>query len=270
MGVFKRLFAAMSVCSLLGCISACGTNTPAGVSTTSYDEINSVKNAYMKEYSTEITVGEAVDDFLEDAKWQYYKTDTGDAIVECAGVCLYDDENVNAKIQFRIVDEESFDVYGLILNGKAQSEEMIEFFFDAAYGIDGYNDYGNDESASANNKDRGSDAAQDKMGQYLDQCIPCTYEDLARDPNIYKGSDISISAEVTMIVEEAGSSQSFLMATMDSDTGIYMGNSIYVQYTRPAGANRILEGDEVVVHGEYQGMDDWYNAPYIKAKYILY
>ena len=270
MGIFKRLFAAISVCSLLGCISACSTNTPTGVSTTSYEEINSVKNAYMEEYSTDITVGEAVEDFLENAKWQYYRSDNGDDVVECEGVCLYEGEDANAKIQFRIIDEDSFEVYGLIIDGKAQSEEMIEFFFDAAYGIDGYNEYENDESASENKKDRNGDSDQDKMGKYLDQCIPCTYEDLARDPDVYKGSDISISAEVTMIVEEDGGTQSFLMATMDSDMGVYMGNLIYVQYSRPTGEKRILEGDEVVVYGEYQGLDDWYKVPYIKAKYILY
>ena len=153
---------------------------------------------------------------------------------------------------------------------------MINFFFEAAYGIDDSQDdtaYNyDDEYLSDEEEEIANDKSQVEMGQYMDQCIPCTYEDLARDPEMYIGKKVSITGEVYLIWNEEGNTMTFNMHTKKVGSGdyqYYLGGGVCIQYTRTKNENRVLEDDEVVVYGEYKGLHKNYNSPFIIAKYVI-
>lgn len=123
--------------SLVGCTGeqAAGTATDIVNSLNTHDseEVLSVKNAYLADYSSKVTIGRAFDDFLANPIWQYFESDKGEKVVQVNGTCKYNDKNVEAKVQFILNDDDTFKVHVLAFNDIEQSDLMLHGFLSKVY-----------------------------------------------------------------------------------------------------------------------------------------
>ena len=83
----------------------------------------SVRNAYLSQYSDDITIEEAFDNYFENPKWSKYE-EAGYTYVVFSGVCEYLGDRADAKITFKITGE-NFVVDSLDLNGRTQNDLML-------------------------------------------------------------------------------------------------------------------------------------------------
>ena len=108
-------------------------DTLNSVSTSDSPEVMSVKGGYLSGYSTEVTVGDALDGFLSTPMWQYFQAESGEKIVQCTGGCTYQEQNVEVKIQFQLNDDDTFELYTMAINDLPQNAFMIAAFFEKVY-----------------------------------------------------------------------------------------------------------------------------------------
>ena len=113
--------------------------------------------------------------------------------------------------------------------------------------------------------------------EYADACIYIDYELLLRRPDDYIGTKVTYEGYVFDISENLFSDSNTYLIKINRDEYDYWKDVIYVSYTLPKGASKILEGDVVQIYGEYKGdttyiTTDWdgKTVPYIKAEYILF
>ena len=137
----KRLIvltiAAIMALLLCSCTAEQATQTAIdalnSVSTSDSPEVLGVKNGYLSEYSTTVTVGDAIDGFLSTPMWQYFQADSGEKIVQCTGGCTYQEQNVEAKVQFQINDDDTFKIYTIAFNDISQNLLVTAAFFEKIY-----------------------------------------------------------------------------------------------------------------------------------------
>ncbi len=145
---------------LVGCmalsIGGCATEDVADslndtintLNTSDSKEVMEIKNGYLP-ISDQVTVGEALDSFLLNPKWQYFVSTDNYQVVQCTGECLYNDKSVEAKIQLLSYDDGTFELHTVALNDIEQDESLIIEFFVKAYedagATDLYDDGGEDE-----------------------------------------------------------------------------------------------------------------------------
>lgn len=71
-------------------------------------EVLSIKNAYIPQYSNEITLGDALDAFLSNPRWDYLiekrSPNEGRILVKCYGEFWYNNKNITANISFPLND----------------------------------------------------------------------------------------------------------------------------------------------------------------------
>lgn len=80
-----------------------------------------VKNGHPVSYP-KVPYGKALDEFFEDAKWKYFKAESGEDVVEFTGYCLYQDTKVKARLQFILdMDEGTFTQGALSFNDVPQN-----------------------------------------------------------------------------------------------------------------------------------------------------
>lgn len=82
-----------------------------------------VRNAYLSQYSEDVTVGDAFDSFFSNEKWSTYK-DKGYTYVVFTGSCEYDGEPASVHITFKVVGEQ-FKPDTLEINGEEQNDLML-------------------------------------------------------------------------------------------------------------------------------------------------
>ena len=87
-------------------------------------------------------------------------------------------------------------------------------------------------------------------GQYKEKCKSYSYDEIARDPDDYKGKKAKFSGEVLQVLESSDSSQVDIRLAINDDYD----QVIYVVYDMPEGASRILEDDHITVYGELDGV----------------
>ena len=130
---------------LLGCmalsIGGCATEqdepkSSSFIDSNNMDETNkiiAVKSGYIYSFSDEVPVGPAIDSFLHTNTWKYFKSEDNMDVVQCTGNCMYNDKKVEAKIQFVVNDDDSFEVNSLSLNDIDQELTNILAFLGKAY-----------------------------------------------------------------------------------------------------------------------------------------
>ncbi len=95
-------------------------NLPIG----DYKYIQMVKNGSPKDYPDE-TYGDRFDIFFSNCRWKYIKGTEGQDVVEFTGICMYDEKETTARIQFVLdVRHKTFDFEYLELAGEPQNELM--------------------------------------------------------------------------------------------------------------------------------------------------
>ena len=81
-------------------------------------KISGVKNGYLSDYSSTVTVGMALDSFLGNPKWKYGKGNDGTEVITVTGSCTYENKPAEATIQFSILSGgKYFSMTGMKLNG---------------------------------------------------------------------------------------------------------------------------------------------------------
>lgn len=118
--------------SLVGCTTEQAANTAIDLvnSASTHDsaEVLSVKNGYLTDYSSTVTVGTAFDEFLSNPIWQYFDADTGEKVVQVNGTCTYNDKSVEVKVQFILNDDDTFKIHVLAINDIEQNDLMLHGF----------------------------------------------------------------------------------------------------------------------------------------------
>ena len=77
---------------------------------------NNIKNSYLTQYSSTITIGEAFDEFFSSEKWKNYEEGTQE-YVDFSGVCYYNDEKVTIVITF-LINEDNFVIDSVTMDGR--------------------------------------------------------------------------------------------------------------------------------------------------------
>lgn len=95
-----------------------------------------------------------------------------------------------------------------------------------------------------------SSAARENPDPPFDKTIydKLNYKAVARDPDLHRGSFITFKGKVIQVIEGDTDTQ-YRIATKGSYDDV-----IYVGYTRPSGASRILDDDSVTVYGMCLGV----------------
>jgi len=78
-----------------------------------------VRYAYLTQYSSSVTIGEAFGDYFGNGKWSTY-TEKGDSYVVFTGTCMIDNQRANIKVTFKVFGEQ-FSVDSLEVNGRENS-----------------------------------------------------------------------------------------------------------------------------------------------------
>lgn len=92
-----------------------------------------IRQSHLSSYSTTITIGAALEDFLGDTKWSSYKIGSTQ-YVDCVGTATYTSTNELAyvKITFEFLGER-FSVKSVTIDGVEQSGVMSNMFLEGVY-----------------------------------------------------------------------------------------------------------------------------------------
>lgn len=91
----------------------------------------SVRGAYLSQYSENVTIEDAFDNFFDNGKWSTYKAE-GYSYVVFTGSCEYMDDKADVRVTFKITGE-NFIVDSLDINGQEQNDLMLYGLLSAVY-----------------------------------------------------------------------------------------------------------------------------------------
>ena len=81
-----------------------------------------------------------------------------------------------------------------------------------------------------------------------------TYDELARNPNKYKGSMATYTGEVIQVMESSNKTQIRLATKKNEYFESYTDDIIFCEFSPDIVSGRILEGDIITVYGECNGL----------------
>lgn len=114
-------------------------------------------------------------------------------------------------------------------------------------------DFSNSKEICEQQKVKFQEAQQEQrrtaLNDYKANCITVDYMDVERNPDSYKGTQISIAGTVEQVQEGW-----FDTVVLRVNCG---GNMWYVTYAREEGESRILEGDYITCYGECDGVESY-------------
>lgn len=87
-------------------------------------------------------------------------------------------------------------------------------------------------------------------------CNKVTYEELARNPENFKGQNLTFTGEVIQCEQSYGTSY-FARVNVTVDEYGYYDDTIYVTFEIPEGNDKILEEDIVKLYGVCQGSESY-------------
>lgn len=92
--------------------------------------------------------------------------------------------------------------------------------------------------------------------EFKKSCIEVKYEDLARNPDNYKGQNLMFKGEVIQCEQSYGTSY-YARVNVTLNEYDYYEDTIYVTFELPEGADKILEEDIVKLYGICQGAETY-------------
>ena len=108
---------------------------------------------------------------------------------------------------------------------------------------------------------------QESESEYKESCDEVQYDEIIRDPDGLKGTRVSFSGEILQASDDT--------YRLQVDDSIIADDVVMFEYRLPDGADRILEGDKVVIWGESKGLYTYkavlgneITVPKIKVKYL--
>lgn len=116
---------------------------------------------------------------------------------------------------------------------------------------------------------------QQEESEFKSSCQTYTFEQMARNPENFKGTNVKVSGEVVQALYETSSVDLRVNITKQGTYSTYYTDTIYVVYYPEEGEDKILEGDIITIYGTSEG-DYTYtstlgvpvNLPLIYGKYI--
>ena len=110
---------------------------------------------------------------------------------------------------------------------------------------------------------------------FKESCNTYTYEQMARNPEKFKGTNVKLTGEVVQVMTDSYSTNLRVNITKKGNYSTYYTDTVYVVYYPQSGEDKILEKDIITIYGTSQG-DCSYNTvmgatvtlPNISAKYI--
>jgi len=90
-----------------------------------------VRNAYLTQYSENVTIGDAFEGFFENGKWSTHKTDDYSYVL-FDGSCEYLGQKSDVRVRFKITGE-NFVVDSMDINGQPQGDLVLYALMSAVY-----------------------------------------------------------------------------------------------------------------------------------------
>lgn len=94
------------------------------------------------------------------------------------------------------------------------------------------------------------------QADFKKSCVEIAYEELARNPENYKGQNLKFKGEVIQCEQSYGTSY-YARVNVTVDEYGYYDDTIYVDFEIPEGADKILEDDIVELYGVCQGAESY-------------
>ena len=116
---------------------------------------------------------------------------------------------------------------------------------------------------------------QQEESEFKASCQTYTFEQMARNPENFKGTNVKVTGEVVQALYGTSGVDLRVNITKEGTYTTYYTDTIYVVYYPEAGEDKILEGDIITIYGTSQG-DYTYtstlgasiNLPLVYGKYI--
>lgn len=108
--------------------------------------------------------------------------------------------------------------------------------------------------------------------EFKENCKSYTFEQIARNPNNFKGTKVKLTGKVIQVMSDKNSTNLRVNITKNN---LYYTDTIYVVYNPTENEDKILENDIITVYGTSQGdcsyttvLGSTVTLPNIKAEYI--
>ncbi|MDM5461103.1 hypothetical protein [Bacillus cereus] len=119
----------------------------AVATTKDHEHVQQIKTAKLPGYE-KVTIEEAFHKFFKNPKWKYFVSEDHEDLVEFTGDCVYQEQEVKAKIQFVLnKEDQTFKLKAMALNDIAQNRFTTATMLHSIYGGDDH------EEEIQNNKD---------------------------------------------------------------------------------------------------------------------
>lgn len=116
---------------------------------------------------------------------------------------------------------------------------------------------------------------EQEENSFKTSCQSCTYEQLARNPNNFKGTNVKLTGEVVQVIEGLYSNSLRVNITKEGIYTTYYKDTIYVNYVPKEGEDKILQDDIITIYGTAQGEYSYTSTlgamitlPFVNGKYI--
>lgn len=128
----------------------------AVATTKDHEHVQQIKTAKLPGYE-KVTIEEAFHTFFKNPKWKYFVSEDHEEIVEFTGNCVYQEQEVKAKIQFILnKEDQTFKLKAMALNDIAQNELITAAMLQSIYDGD------NQEKENQNNKNEAKEEKPEK------------------------------------------------------------------------------------------------------------
>ena len=106
-------------------------------------------------------------------------------------------------------------------------------------------------------------------------CQNYTFEQMARNPDKFKGTNVKLTGEVVQVMEGLYSNSLRVNITKEGTYTTYYKDTIYVNYVPEEGEDKILEDDIITIYGTARGDYSYTSTigatvtlPFVDGKYI--
>ena len=89
--------------------------------------------------------------------------------------------------------------------------------------------------------------------EFISSCQTYTFEQIARNPDKFKGTNVKLTGEVVQVIDGLASKSLRVNITKNGTYSTYYTDTIYVNYMPEEGEDRILEDDIITIYGTAQG-----------------
>lgn len=133
------------------------------------------------------------------------------------------------------------------------------------------------EEAARKEQQRKEEEAQQQQqskDDYISSCQEIAFDDLARNPDKYKGQSFKFTGEVIQVVEPTFGDTVVLRINVTKTEYDFYTDTIYATVSVPDGSDRILEDDILTIYGDCEGLYSYESVlgqkislPEIRIKY---